>query len=96
MTSSESDAKSDSTPQLRIQLVSDLHLEFEGLKTAANDCFSLPETDADVIVLAGDIGNKFRGAHFAYRTARKHRKPGELSCAPNYADECSVSCVRCW
>ncbi len=33
---------------MKIQVVSDLHIEFAG--------FTLPETDADVIILAGDIG----------------------------------------
>ena len=33
---------------MKIQIVSDLHIEFAD--------FTLPETNADVIVLAGDIG----------------------------------------
>lgn len=37
---------------MRIQLVSDIHLEFDN----GVENFSLPKTDADLIVLAGDIG----------------------------------------
>lgn len=59
---------------LKVQPVSDLHLEFESMKKKAPK-FSLPLTDSDVIILAGDIGNKFRGIQFAYKTATKHKKP---------------------
>ena len=42
---------------MKIQIASDIHLEFEP--------FDLPETDADVIVLAGDIGTGTMGVEWA-------------------------------
>lgn len=47
----------------RIQLVSDLHLEFMD--------FTLPETDADVIVLAGDIHLKAKAIEWISRNTQK-------------------------
>jgi predicted phosphodiesterase len=44
----------------RIHILSDLHLEFEPL--------AIPATDADVIVLAGDIGLKAHGVEWANDT----------------------------
>jgi predicted phosphodiesterase len=38
---------------MKIHVLSDLHTEFEG--------FTIPKTDADVLVLAGDIGAKLSG-----------------------------------
>lgn len=42
---------------MKIQILSDLHNEFEVLE--------YQETDADVVVLAGDIGTKMKGAQWA-------------------------------
>ncbi len=42
---------------MKIQILSDLHLEFDG--------FDAPATDADVVVLAGDIHVKFGGLDWA-------------------------------
>ncbi|WP_444997383.1 metallophosphoesterase [Aliikangiella sp. IMCC44359] len=42
---------------MKIQLLSDLHLEFK--------YYSYPKTDADVVVLAGDIHTKERGVKWA-------------------------------
>lgn len=51
--------------RLRIHLLSDLHLEFGKLK--------LPEVDADVTVLAGDIGVGLQGIEWALATIPWHR-----------------------
>lgn len=45
---------------MRIHLLSDLHLEFGGLR--------LPRTSADVVVLAGDIHLDDKGVHWAQET----------------------------
>ncbi len=42
---------------MRLHILSDIHLEFATFKP--------PETDADIIVLAGDIDNNFRGIVWA-------------------------------
>lgn len=47
---------------MKLHILSDLHLEFAG--------FTPPETDADVIVLAGDIGVGVQGIEWAARTFR--------------------------
>lgn len=52
---------------MKLQIVSDLHLEFYPL--------DLPQTEADVIVLAGDIGQHTHGLTWAIETAQAHRKP---------------------
>lgn len=50
---------------MKIHLLSDLHLEFGKL--------TLPEVDADVTVLAGDIGVGLRGIEWALQTIPWHR-----------------------
>lgn len=45
---------------MKLHILSDLHLEFS--------TFEPPATDADVIVLAGDIGKVANGVHWARRT----------------------------
>jgi len=50
---------------MKIHLLSDIHLEFGGLK--------LPEVDADVTVLAGDIGVGLQGIEWALKTIPWHR-----------------------
>ena len=42
---------------MKIHVLSDLHIEFHG--------FAAPRTDADVVVLAGDIGNGLEGVEWA-------------------------------
>lgn len=49
-----------------IHILSDLHLEFGKLK--------LPKVDADVTVLAGDIGVGLQGIEWALNTIPKHRQ----------------------
>jgi predicted phosphodiesterase len=51
---------------MKIQVLSDLHVEFAP--------FELPQTDADVIVLAGDIGVGTGGLDFAQSVARGRPK----------------------
>jgi predicted phosphodiesterase len=46
---------------MKIHVLSDLHIEFEP--------FALPETDADVVILAGDIGVGTKGLEFAQSLA---------------------------
>ncbi len=46
---------------MKIQILSDLHTEFAA--------FTIPKTDADVLVLAGDIGNKLSGLEHALKTS---------------------------
>jgi 3',5'-cyclic AMP phosphodiesterase CpdA len=57
--------------------MSDLHLEFEDAlqRKRSPRAFSVPATESDVIVLAGDIGNRRRGLRFAYRTSTELKKP---------------------
>lgn len=50
---------------MKLQVVSDLHLECEG-----GADYLLPETDADVVVLAGDIHSHTHGLLWAARTLR--------------------------
>jgi Icc-related predicted phosphoesterase len=50
---------------MKLLVLSDLHLEFAPL--------SIPDTDADVIILAGDINLKTRGLEWAIKTF--HDKP---------------------
>ena len=50
---------------MRLHVLSDLHTEFED--------FSPPRTDADVVVLAGDIGIRDRGVQFARRAFPKQQ-----------------------
>jgi predicted phosphodiesterase len=45
---------------VKIHVLSDLHTEFEA--------FSIPKTDADVLVLAGDIGTKFSGLELTLKS----------------------------
>lgn len=47
---------------MRIQFFSDIHLEFAP--------FAVPDTDADVIVAAGDIGRAVSGVHWLLALAR--------------------------
>ena len=54
---------------LKIQLLSDLHCEFDKYK------WNIPETDCDLIVLAGDIGNGLWGIEWAIRQSQKLKKP---------------------
>jgi predicted phosphodiesterase len=46
---------------MKIHVLSDLHTEFEA--------FNIPKTDADVLVLAGDIGTKYSGLEQALKTS---------------------------
>ncbi len=60
---------------MKIQCSSDLHVEFERNRPV-EDRFRLPKTDADVIVLAGDIGVGFKEERkFLEATAQVHGKP---------------------
>jgi predicted phosphodiesterase len=45
---------------MKIHILSDLHTEFEA--------FAIPKTDADVLVLAGDIGAKLSGLELALKS----------------------------
>ncbi len=45
---------------MKLHLLSDLHTEFEA--------FAIPKTDADVLVLAGDIGTKLSGLELALKS----------------------------
>lgn len=53
---------------MKIQLYSDLHLEMMGF-------YFIPQTDADVIVLAGDIGVGLDGIEWAIDLSEKHECP---------------------
>jgi Icc-related predicted phosphoesterase len=58
---------------MKLQIVSDLHLEFE---RNAPVQFELPITDADVIVLAGDIGVGFyEEFEYCKHVIKTHNKP---------------------
>lgn len=59
---------------LKLQYASDLHTEFEDKKLRKGQGFRMELTDADVIVLAGDIGNNTRGLQFALELVRTHKK----------------------
>lgn len=50
---------------MKIHILSDLHLEFGGLR--------LPEADADVTVLAGDIGVGLQGIEWALQAIPFHQ-----------------------
>lgn len=52
---------------MKIHILSDLHLEFSD--------FQPPETDADVVVLAGDIGKHTRGLTWAIDQFHHRREP---------------------
>lgn len=53
---------------MKIQIISDLHLEFEHR--------SITKTESDVIVLAGDIHNRYkRNLKFAGNLVNEHKKP---------------------
>lgn len=54
---------------MNIQPLSDLHLEM------IKNTFSIPASDADVIVLAGDIHQGIRGVEWAAGEARRLQKP---------------------
>jgi len=61
---------------MKLQIVSDLHLEFDqSYQAQGYDFFILPRTDADVIVLAGDVWYGLRGIDWAAEVARSHDKP---------------------
>ena len=50
---------------MKLHILSDLHLEFDGLR--------LPEVDADVTVLAGDIGGGLQGIEWALQAIPCHQ-----------------------
>lgn len=52
---------------MKFQIVSDLHLDV--------DKFELPETDADAILIAGDLANGRGSLNWLYNTYNKHQKP---------------------
>jgi len=53
---------------MKIQIISDLHLEFENR--------SIAKTESNVIVLAGDIHNTYkRNLNFAGKLVKEHNKP---------------------
>ncbi len=63
---------------MKIQLLSDLHNEF--LRNGRQDHHhkwsgQLPETDADVIILAGDIDTGIKGAEWALSESERLEKP---------------------
>jgi len=56
---------------MKLQIVSDLHIEFDN-----GDTIKLPKTDADVIILSGDIGVGFKQeSKFVRNLAQEHGKP---------------------
>ena len=59
---------------MKIQYVSDLHLEFS-IKYPHPFVNGLPETDADVIVLAGDVDVGLKSLYYAEDLASSHNKP---------------------
>ena len=54
---------------MKINFLSDIHLEYLGYQ------YDLAKTDADIIVLAGDIGNGLLGVEWAIRQSEKLEKP---------------------
>lgn len=58
---------------MHIQYASDLHLEHRALAALHTDLLS--ESDADLIVLAGDIGVGVSGVHYANSLAAQQHKP---------------------
>jgi Icc-related predicted phosphoesterase len=61
--------------KLKIHVANDLHMEGEDKQVRKGKGFRLGKTDADVTILAGDIGNKTRGLLFAERHAQETKKP---------------------
>lgn len=64
-------------PTMKIQLLSDLHNEFlRNGKTSPNHLWSgsIPETDADIIILAGDIDTGTNGAEWAISESERLEK----------------------
>jgi predicted phosphodiesterase len=62
---------------MKIQLLSDLHNEFlRNGKTSPNHLWSgsIPETDADIIILAGDIDTGINGAEWAISESERLEK----------------------
>lgn len=58
---------------MKIQPLSDLHIEFQ---RNANDAPVIPKTDADIIVLAGDIGVGYQQeVNYCTELAQEHSKP---------------------
>lgn len=55
--------------KLKLHLLSDLHCEFDGYK------WNIPKTNADLICLAGDIGNGLFGVEWAVRQSIQLNKP---------------------
>jgi len=53
---------------MKLQLMSDLHLEMQGF-------YSIEETDADIVILAGDIGVGLRGMEWSITEAKRLNKP---------------------
>jgi predicted phosphodiesterase len=53
---------------MKIQLLSDLHIEHIGY-------FSIPKIDSDIIILAGDIDIGMEGLFWAEELRRLHKKP---------------------
>ena len=58
---------------MKLQILSDLHLEFDEMNKARP--FVPPRTGAEVIVLAGDIWYGIKGVEWAADLARGHGKP---------------------
>ena len=57
---------------MKVQIASDLHIEFDNPFTPS---FKLPVTDADVIILAGDIGVGFESEKaFCEEVVQTHKK----------------------
>lgn len=62
---------------LTLQIVSDLHLEFEEDKHGnLRSSLILPKTDADLLVFAGDTGRALRGMQWAHATCARLGIPG--------------------
>jgi len=53
---------------MKLQLLSDLHLEMQGF-------YSIEATDADVVILAGDIGVGLKGMEWAIAESNRLNKP---------------------
>lgn len=53
---------------MKIQLVSDIHIESRG-------CFAIPQLDSDLIILAGDIDKGMYGIEWAEDISHLHKKP---------------------
>ena len=59
---------------MKIQLLSDVHLEISHAH-ASYDEFLVPHTDADVLVMAGDIGHLTKTIPWLESVSQKHGKP---------------------